>query len=161
MNTATGAPRGARRLRQRRRSQRFALFGAPPPRSEGWMKQSPDAEMRRAVRRPHALQRASPRRKPGSRLPSRLRSELDSGLRRNDECRRVGNGIPLPTAKTLVGTLRFAHPTVSNASSALTLNLRRNARLRFCVSGREGNCGSRGEHLGGRWPKHSRRRIRA
>ena len=29
--TACGAPRGARRVRQRTRSHRFALFGAPPP----------------------------------------------------------------------------------------------------------------------------------
>jgi hypothetical protein len=42
---AAGAPRGARRLRQRRRSHRFALFGAPPPQTPG--------AIRAAARRTH------------------------------------------------------------------------------------------------------------
>jgi hypothetical protein len=51
--SAHGAPRGARRIRRRMRSHRFALFGAPSPRDEGRDQQSPDAH-RVAVMRSRA-----------------------------------------------------------------------------------------------------------
>jgi hypothetical protein len=79
---ACGAPRGACRFRQRRRRHRILRFSARHPLGGNPL-------MLRTLRRvaateTHAPQLASPRRKPGSSLPSRLRRELDSGVRRND-----------------------------------------------------------------------------
>ena len=70
--------RAERRPRAARHPCWTALFGAPPP------PQTPGAR-RVAARRTHVLQQASPRRKPGSSLPSRLRRELDTGFRRYDD----------------------------------------------------------------------------
>ena len=72
---AAGAPRGARVPQGTHAGLRFSARHPP---------QTPGAR-RVAARRTHVLQQASPRRKPGSSLPSRLRRELDTGFRRYDD----------------------------------------------------------------------------
>ena len=73
---AAGAPRGAR-VPQGTNHAGLRFSARHPP-------QTPGAR-RVAARRTHVLQQASPRRKPGSSLPSRLRRELDTGFRRYDD----------------------------------------------------------------------------